>query len=174
MRYLSLISTLILTLIFTPLSYAGESNHSPKESAEAFMQDYLNGYEKYLKGGNDADVTLVTEHFSEPMVMMPPSGPAPMATHEDFAPNIKYFLDNALKKKGVVKLEWARLQMAILSDTQALASGLANALDKNGNTVEQRASIYLLTKSEEGWVVSVNLPHSPSMVPNLTAAMPTK
>jgi hypothetical protein len=170
MRYLSLILTLILTLIFAQLGYAGDSKHSSKESAEAFMQDYLDGYEKYLTGGSDADVTLVTEHFSEPMVMMPPSGPAPMATHEDFAPNIKYFLDNALKKKGVVKLEWAKLQMTILSDTQALASGLANALDKNGKTVEQRASIYILTKSKKGWVVSVNLPHSPSMVLTLTAA----
>jgi len=167
MRYLTLISTLIVTLIFAPLSFASE----PKQSAEAFMQDYLDGYEKYLIGDNDADVTLVTEHFSEPLVMMPPSGPVPMATHEDFAPNIKYFLDNVLRKKGVVKLEWAILQMATLSDTQVLASGLANALDKNGKIVEQRASIYLLTKSKDNWAVSVNLPHSPSTVPRLTAAI---
>ncbi|MBL4673691.1 MAG: hypothetical protein JKX81_15645, partial [Arenicella sp.] len=64
MRYLTLISTLIVTLIFAPLSFASE----PKQSAEAFMQDYLDGYEKYLIGDNDADVTLVTEHFSEPLV----------------------------------------------------------------------------------------------------------
>jgi hypothetical protein len=170
MRYLALISTLIVTLIIAPASFASEPKQSAKASAEAFMQDYLDGYEKYLTGGNDADVTLVTEHFSEPMVMMPSSGPAPMATHEDFAPNIKYFLDNALKKKGVVKLEWERLQMAILSETQALASGLANALDRNGETVEQRASIYLLTKSKDGWAVSVNLPHSPNTVPSLVTA----
>jgi ketosteroid isomerase-like protein len=166
-RYSTLISTLVVALIFALLSYAGE----PKGSPEAFMHSYLDGYEKYLTGGDNADVALVTEHFSEPLVMMPPSGSAPMATHEDFGPNIKYFLDNALKKKGVVKLKWAKLQMAALSDTQALASGLVNALDKNGNIVEQRASIYLLTKSKDGWAVSVNLPHSPSTVPSLTAAI---
>ena len=155
--------TLILALLFAPLTFASGPNQSPED----FMQDYLDGYEKYLKAGDKADVAWVTEHFSEPLVMMPPSGPAPMATHEDFAPNIKYFLEAALKKNGVVKLEWEKLQIASLSDTQVLASGLANALDKEGKTVEQRASIYLLTKSKNGWLVSVNLPHSASMVPTL-------
>jgi hypothetical protein len=53
---------------------------------------------------------------------------------------------------------------------QVVASGLANALDENGKTVEQHTSIYFLTKSEDGWAVSVNLPHSPSTVPSLVAA----
>lgn len=161
MRHITL--TFIFTLLFTSLTFAGGQNQSPED----FMQTYLDGYEKYLTAGDKANVTSVTEHFSEPMVMMPPSGPAPMATHEEFAPNIKYFLDAALKKKGVVKLEWEKLQIATLSDTQVLASGLANALDKTGKTVEQRASIYLLTKSKNGWLVSVNLPHSPRAVPTI-------
>ncbi len=154
---------LTLALLISPLTFAGVF----KQSVEDFMQDYLDGYEKYLTAGDNADINWVSEHFSEPLVMMPPTGPAPMATHEDFAPNIKYFMEEALKKKGVVKLEWTKLQVARLSDSQALVSGLANALDKNGRTVEQRASIYLLTKSKDGWSVSVNLPHSPDTVPTV-------
>lgn len=154
---------LIFIFLFVPVALASETDQSPED----FMQDYLDGYAKYLTADDKADVTWVTEHFSEPLAMMPKSGLAPMATHEAFAPNIKYFLEEVLKKNGVVKLEWARLQVAILSDTQALASGLANALDKNGKTVEQRASIYILTKSENGWAVAVNLPHSPSTVPTI-------
>ncbi|WP_299975960.1 hypothetical protein [uncultured Pseudoteredinibacter sp.] len=152
-----------LALLISPLSLAGDSS----QSIEDFMQDYLDGYEKYLTASEDADIAWVTEHFSEPLVMMPPTGPAPMATHEAFAPNIKYFMEEALKKKGVVKLEWTKLQVAKLSGSQALVSGLANALDKNNRTVEQRASIYLLTKTEDGWSVSVNLPHSPNTVPTV-------
>lgn len=164
MHQIILFLTLLCTpLLFTQDAFAGQSNQSARE----FMQDYLDGYEKYLKADDTANVAWVTKHFSEPLVMMPPSGPMPMATHKDFAPNIKYFLDEALKKKGVVKLTWAKLQIAILSDTQALASGLVDALDENGKTVEQRASIYLLTKSKKGWSVSVNLPHSPDTVPTI-------
>lgn len=153
----------LAALLFTPLAFASNSAQSP----EQFMQSYLDGYEKYLAAPDNPDVAWVTAHFSEPLVMMPPSGPAPSATRAAFAPNIKYFIDNALKAKGVVKLEWAKLQIALLSDTQALASGLVNALDKNGATLEQRASIYLLTRGSEGWAVSVNLPHSPSTVPTI-------
>ena len=160
--------TLTLILLFVSLSSSQVTvAGSPEQSVKDFMQVYLDGYEKYLKGGDNADVTTVTDHFSEPLVMMPPQGAVPMATHADFAPNIKYFLDEVLKKKGVVKLKWTKLQIAILSDTQALASGLADALDKDGNTVEQRASIYLITKSEKGWEVAVNLPHSPTTMPTI-------
>ncbi len=156
--------TLIFTFLIAPLSFAGDANQSPEE----FMQSYLDGYEKYLTAGDEGDVSWVTDHFSEPAAMMPPSrGLAPMATHEQLAPNIKFFMDNVLKKQGVVKLEWEKLQPAKLSDNQVLISGLANALDKNGDTVEQRASIYILTKSENGWAVSINLPHSPRTVPTI-------
>ena len=101
---------------------------------------------------------------------MPPTGPAPMATHEKFAPNIKFFMDKVLKANGVVKLEWKKLQISKLSDTQALVSGLANALDEGGNTVDQRASIYLLTKINGNWAISVNLPHSPETIPSFSAS----
>lgn len=161
---------LTFTLILLLVSLSGSQTifaGNPEQSVEDFMQDYLDGYEQYLNGGDNADVATVTDHFSEPLVMMPPQGAVPMATHADFAPNIKYFLDQVLKTKGVVKLKWAKLQIAILSDTQALVSGLADALDKDGNTVDQRASIYLITKSEKGWEVAVNLPHSPATVPSI-------
>jgi len=156
--------TLIFTFLFAPVGFADNSN----QTAEEFMQSYLDGYEKYLTAGDDADVAWVTEHFSEPAAMVSQSrGLAPMATREVLAPNIKYFLDNVLKTQGVVKLEWEKMQLAKLSDSQILMSGLANALDKAGKTVEQRASIYILTKSKNGWAVSVNLPHSPKSVPTI-------
>jgi len=130
------------------------------------MQSYLDGYEKYLKvGDKGTDVSGVTDHFYEPAAMIPRSrGLVPIATHEQLVPALKFFMDNVLKKQGVVKLEWERLQPAVLSDSQVLMGDLANALDTDGNTVKQRASIYVLTKSNNGWAVSVNRPHSQSTV----------
>ncbi len=163
--------TLVISSLVTASAFAGDHKKSTSSnSVEHFMQLYLDGYEAYLTGGDNADASTVTSHFSEPMVMMPPTGPAPMATREKFAPNIKFFMDKVLKANGVVKLKWEKLQIAKLSDTQALVSGLANALDESGNTVEQRASIYLLTKTSDGWAVSVNLPHSPATIPSLSAS----
>lgn len=169
MRNITLIS-LVIGFIVTTQSFAGESKPTHDQSVEQFMQSYLDGYEEYLTAGAQADVATVTAHFSEPLVMMPPSGPVPMTDHETFAPNIQNFLEKSLKAKGVVKLVWQNLQIATLSQTQALVSGLANSLDKTGQIVDQRASIYLLTKKADGWSVSVNLPHSPSSVPTLVAA----
>lgn len=162
---------LVISSLMAHSAFAGDNKESNGSgSIEHFMQLYLDGYEAYLTGGDTADVVTVTSHFTEPLVMMPPTGPAPMATHEKFAPNIKFFMDKVLKPQGIVKLEWEKLQIAKLSDTQALVSGLANALDASGKTVEQRASIYLLTKTNEGWAVSVNLPHSPATIPSLSAS----
>lgn len=169
MRNVTLFS-LIIGLIFTTHGFAAESKQAHGQSIEQFMQSYLDGYEQYLTAGVQADVASVTSHFSEPLVMMPPSGPVPMANHEAFAPAIANFLEKSLKAKGVVKLVWKNLQIAQLSKTQALVSGLANSLDKAGQIVDQRASIYLLTKNADGWSVAVNLPHSPSSVPMLIAA----
>ena len=50
-------------------------------------------------------------------------GLAPMATREQLAPNIKYFLDNVLIKQGIVKLEWEKLQ-GKLTRTPILTSRL--------------------------------------------------
>lgn len=162
------IAKIIFTLFSASLMFAQlVMAKNVDQNATDFMQTYLDGYERYLSAGDNADVAWVTEHFSEPLVMMTPKGPAPMETREKFAPNIQYFLEQTLRKNGVVKLEWNKLQIVNLSDTQVLASGLANALDKNGETVEQRASIYLLSKSDEGWAVAVNLPHSPDTVPTI-------
>lgn len=170
MRKLIAITLVLSSLLTNAASAADHKKSTDSNSIDHFMQLYLDGYEAYLRGGENADVATVTSHFSEPLVMMPPTGPAPMATHEKFAPNIKFFMDKVLKANGVVKLEWKKLQISKLSDTQALVSGLANALDEGGNTVDQRASIYLLTKINGIWAISVNLPHSPETIPSFSAS----
>lgn len=157
--------TLLITLLLlvTPTIYASDSDGS----IDQFFKHYLDGYNTYLTTNENPDVALVTQHFYEPTLQVPPQGvPTNAANHEELGKGFTFFL-NTLKQNNVIKLEWEKIEYVHLDDNHVISSIIVRALDKQGNLVERRSSVYSIYRAPEGWKIAMIQPHPVENAPIL-------
>lgn len=144
-----------LLLLITPTIYAADSG----DSIDQFFKHYLDGYNTYLTTNENPDITLVTQHFHEPALQIPPRGiPTNAANHEELGKGFSFFL-NTLKQNNVAKLEWEKIESIHLDDNHVLSSIIVRALDAQGSLVERRSSVYSIFRAPEGWKIAMIQPH---------------
>lgn len=154
-------------LILFLIASSSIANAKSQSSLDQFWEHYISSYTTYLNTEVEPDITPIIAHFNEPSMQVPPRGkPRVSPTHEELGKGFTGFLAR-LKRKGVAKMEWERIQVVRLSDTTAIASNIARALDKDGNVVDRRSSIYSLYRSEDGWKIAMIQSHDPKNVPTL-------
>jgi hypothetical protein len=140
---------------------------SDQASLDQFFANYISSYTTYLSSDGEPDIANITVHFNEPSMQVPLRGaPRVSTTRAELGTGFTRFLA-LLKSKGATKLEWDKIQLVSLSDNTAIASNIARVLDKNGNLLEKRSSIYSLYKSPEGWKIAMSQSHDPGQTPVL-------
>ncbi len=161
---MKLVNLLIATFLLT----AGAAKAvDVEQSAHDFMQEYISTYNTYLNQGVDADISLVTANFAEPMLQVPAQGaPVVARTRADLNVSFGRFLE-FLQGKGARTLEWRQLQLVPLGENKAFASGVASIRDGSGAELEQRSSLYSLYKSDRGWKITMLQSHPLQDVPIL-------
>lgn len=159
MRY----TLLSLLFLFSFKSYAAGHDASLDE----FLEHYISAYNQYLNAGDNADIAVVSDHFFEPAMQIPPRGaPLVSPTREVLGKNFSFFL-GMLKEKGAVKLEWEKIQLVQVGENNAIASNIARVLDENGKVVDRRSSTYSIYKSGDGWKIAMIQSHPVERLPIL-------
>jgi len=155
---------LITILLFiSPALYAAEKD----ASLDAFFADYIASYNVYFAAGDKGDIKAVVGHFNEPAMQIPPSGaPRVAMKNTDLEAGFNYFV-KLLAGRGVKRLEYDKLQYVMLTKTNALVSGVAKALDEQGNLVERRSSVYSVFKGEHGWRIASIQSHPVESTPKI-------
>lgn len=124
---------------------------------EEAVKEALTGYEEAWSK-HDADA--VAGFYYEPAMRVSRAGPAVRATRSDQ----KAFFDGFLRgmvERGYARSEWESLEVRLLDDDTAVASGVTVRRREDGSLLERAGVTYALRKSANGWKIFLSATHSP-------------
>ncbi|WP_152025259.1 hypothetical protein [Congregibacter litoralis] len=75
-----------------------------------------------------------------------------------FTKNFEAFV-NMLDSKKVMRLEWQRVQLQILTPNKILANNVGHGLNAAGEVVYETVSLYLLVRDEGDWKIALFSPY---------------
>lgn len=153
---LSLVA-IIFNLFVLPLKSA--ENFSSETTQ--FFNEYIKGYNQYFLNKNDKRAMQdVASHFHIPTQQITNKGtPIIVKESQRLANNLTRFVDN-LREKGITQLAWEKIQVKPLTENKALAINIANAINTKGEVVSRLSTLYLISKTEQGWKITTINPHS--------------
>lgn len=136
-------------------------NTTEIKEATAFFDQYLDTYNQRF--GHPERSTHFRESLkrlvTDTVMFSPPSGkPQAPPSKDEFAKGFETFVMN-LEKKGVVKLQWEKVDINLLSPNKILANNVGIGVDAQGNVHYQTISLYLLVKIDEKWQIALFSPY---------------
>ncbi len=163
---MKLLSTLLASLIFvlcigTTSSTAAIESEALEENIREMFESYINVYNRRFQSRTgDAEFREeIVQYLHTPLVMFPATSPPQVVeTSAKAAANFAGFT-NMLISKGVKNLEWQDLQIRVLSPNKAIANNVGHGTDAEGRLVYETVSVYLVLKSDAGWVIQTLNPY---------------
>lgn len=152
MRYLSIYIN-VLALFFVAGVSASQTQN--KAEIEQLFTNYMTKYNHYIQTGE----LQHTPGLYHPQVMLVSDKRVPsVVTEAQLYSQIEVFLDS-LKKRGVSKVNWQKVDIHLLSNNMALASNVAIRYNKQGEVVDRVGASYTLSKQDKGWRIAAFAVH---------------
>jgi uncharacterized protein (TIGR02246 family) len=127
--------------------------------AEA-IKEVLKAYEE---AWSQHDAEAVASFYFEPAMRVGKGGPVVRATRAEQ----KAFFDGFLRglvDRGYVRSAWEELDVRMLDQQTAIASGITVRYRSDGTVLERVAVTYGLRESAEGWKIFMSATHAPDSV----------
>ncbi|EAQ98803.2 hypothetical protein KT71_09257 [Congregibacter litoralis KT71] len=156
---------LFASLMFVSCCTTGADEPSDREilelEARGFMDRYLAVYNRRF--GHPERGAKFREELGElvtmPLMIAPPmTKPRVPASVSAFTKNFEAFV-NMLDSKKVMRLEWQRVQLQILTPNKILANNVGHGLNAAGEVVYETVSLYLLVRDEGDWKIALFSPY---------------
>ena len=147
-----------LGLMFV-LAGASFCNAWAADEEHAIMQA-LTAYEE---AWSRHDAHAVAAFYYEPAMRVGKGGPAVRATRADQEAFFDGFL-RGLVERGYARSAWEGLEVRLLDEQTALASGITVRYRADGTVFERVAVTYGLWRTGEGWKIFLSTTHQPETV----------
>jgi len=160
-RFLLMIATLCIPVLFL-LSPAAVASAVQAQAPEA-----INGHsvEQVLRAYEDAwsrhDSRAIAMFYYEPTIRVSPAGPilrATRATQETFFNGLLA----TLVQQGYATSTWEQLEVRLLDENTAVASGVVVRHRTDGNVFQRQGVTYNLWRTPEGWKIFLSATHAPA------------
>lgn len=112
----------------------------------------------YYSAFSTLDVQEILPHYHEPCLLIGPQGVAALPTRAAMAAAFTPLMES-LRARGYSRSESSELHVKQLSDTAALASGVAVRHRIDGQELERVGVSYLLHKTDNRWQIAVTVVH---------------
>lgn len=111
---------------------------------------------------SQGDIKATTEYWANPSVVLSPQGPT-LRPKEQFAVTLEELL-KSLKEDGFGRVEHVEAHVKQLSDAFAMVSTLTIRYKKDGSEIVRLGTLYMLTKTPQGWRMFMSASHGPEAV----------
>jgi ketosteroid isomerase-like protein len=138
------------------LAAAGAPVHAA-EPTEAAVKSALVGYEE---AWSRQDAATVASFYYEPAMRVSKGGPTVRATRADQQAFFDGFL-RGLVERGYARSLWESLDVRLLDDQTAIASGVTVRLRTDGSEFERAGVTYALRNTPNGWEIFMSATHAP-------------
>ena len=134
-------------------------NARAADEEQAIMQT-LQAYEE---AWSRHDAHAVAGFYYEPAMRVGKGGPAVRTTRADQGAFFDGFL-RGLVERGYARSAWEGLEVRLLDERTALASGITDRYREDGTVFERVAVTYGLWRTGEGWKIFLSTTHPPETV----------
>jgi ketosteroid isomerase-like protein len=138
-------------LLLIPVALRAQSidPDTEKNAIDKLMHEY---FEAYSRG----DMAAVIKLTSVPFVIPAPQGYLAFTTADEVSDWFNRVRDAAVKQ-GYAKTEWIDFGVRLLGPTHAIAGGTYVRYKVDGSELNRSGGTYLLSKTDGGWKIGVNL-----------------
>jgi ketosteroid isomerase-like protein len=117
----------------------------------------------YEEAWNRHDAHAVAGFYYEPAMRVGRGGPVVRPTRADQEAFFSGFL-RGLVSRGYAGSAWEQLEVRLLDEETAVASGVTVRYRADGDVLERVAVTYGLRKAPEGWKIFLSTTHAPDTV----------
>jgi hypothetical protein len=122
-----------------------------EEAVTKFLSDYYADF-------STLNIRAILPYFHEPALLVGPLGVIPLPTPAALVPILSPVMED-LQRRQYSQSKLKLQQLKLLSETSALAVGIAIRLKTDGQELERAGVTYLLHKAENGWKFAVFVLH---------------
>lgn len=153
---MSKLSIFIFGSVLMLVSYGCVANNQDEASINQLFSDYMEKYNFYIQTGELQQQPSL--YKSEVMILSDSRSPR-MVKKADLYSQIAVFLDS-LKKRGVAKVNWQKVDIHLLGSNMALASNVAIRYNKHGDVIDRVGASYTVYKQDEEWRIAAFAIHN--------------
>ena len=136
------------------LCAAASSHSAGADPVEVVLRAYEEAWSRH-------DAHAIAGFYQAPAMRVSPGGPI---VRQNSAIQEAFFrgLLATLVKQGYARSEWERLQVRLLDENTAIASGVVLRLRDDGSEFQRQGVTYALWRGAEGWKIILSATHAPS------------
>ena len=112
----------------------------------------------YYAAFSSLDPEVIAPYFHEPCIFISPQGVTTALTRDDVKA-VSRAIAESLRPRDYNKSELTALQIKRMSDSAALATGVAVRYKIDGDELERVGVTYLFNKSDDRWKIAVTVIH---------------
>lgn len=127
------------------------------ESTDEAVKSALIGYEE---AWSRHDAAAVASFYYEPAMRVSKGGPTVRAIRADQQAFFDGFL-RGLVERGYARSRWESLEVRLLDDQTAMASGVTVRSRADGSELERAGVTYALRNTADGWKIFMSATHAP-------------
>jgi hypothetical protein len=147
---MSKLSIFIFSSVLTMMSYVCVAQTQDEAEINQLFSNYMEKYNFYIQTG-------VLHHkpglYSQEVMVLSNNRPPQVVTEIELYGQIEVFLDS-LKKRGVTKVNWQKVDIHMLGSNMALASNIAIRYNKHGDVIDRVGASYTMYKKDTEWRIS--------------------
>ena len=132
----------------------------PANAADPTQETVKEALMSYEQAWSRHDAEAIASFYYEPAIRVSKGGPTVRATRTDQ----KAFFDGFLRglvERGYSRSRWESLEVRLLDDQTAIASGITARLRADGTLFEQVGVTYALRNTADGWKIFMSATHGP-------------
>ena len=142
-----IITRYLVILFFICGSLSVSVQAQSETEIQQLFQNYMAKYNHYIHTG---DLEHEPSLYSEEVMLISERRAPILVSESNLYDQIEVFLDG-LKERGVVKVQWEKVEIHLLGDNMALASNIAIRYNANDEVVDRVGASYTLHQSDDEW-----------------------
>jgi len=148
----------LVLILFLPYGQAMADGPTKVLTEARAVEQVLYAYED---AWSRHDAPAIAGFYYEPAMRISPNGPIVRATR---AAQEEFFnvLLPELVKEGYSKSVWDHLEVRLLDDNTAIASGVVTRYRANGSVFQRQGVTYGLWRTDRGWKIFLSKTHAPT------------
>lgn len=147
---MSKLTIFFFSSVLSMMSYVCTAQTQDEAAIHQLFSNYMEKYNFYIQTG-------VLQHkpalYSQEVMVLSDSRAPRVVTESVLYSQIEVFLDS-LKKRGVTKVNWQKVDIHMLGSNMALVSNIAIRYNKHGNVIDRVGASYTIYKHDEEWRIS--------------------
>jgi len=146
----------IFTLLLSCFSLSVTSQEQDEAQIKQLFTNYMEKYNHYIQTGT---LNHTPSLYSKDVMVISDQSAPKMVEELKLYRQVELFLDS-LKKRGVSKVNWEKVDIHMLGDNMALASNVAIRHNKQGKVVDRVGASYHLYQQDGEWKIVAFAIHS--------------